>query len=242
MLDKGFKGKKKFDFKKWITGGNSKLYLGLIIVVFLFLMISLRTVIRMHEENIRDEVESSTEAVTEDITQEESQDSNYVANNLVYCIKINNQENFAIIYKMDDNNEYTIPVKAFSVSVNEDTPLGETFISKKSLWWKVSDVSFCRYASKLDNSEVLYSASYFYNDTPNSLNKNSYNNIGNPSIDGSIHMTVANARWIYENCGINTPVYISDDLQLDEGLELEQFNKVSSGYVDPTDEKSNSRK
>lgn len=239
MLDNGFKGKKKFDFGKWITGGNSKIYLILMIVVFVFLLFALKTVIKMHQDNINNENgEATSEDVNNDITEEATEsESNYVATNMSYCIKINKSQNFAVIYQMDENQEYTIVVKAFKVSVSEDASVGETFISRKALWWKVSDTSYCRYASKLDNSEVLYSAAYYYNETDNSLNKNSYNNIGNASLDGSIHMTVSNAKWIYENCGINTPVYILDNFDLDEGVTLEEFETISSGYRDPTDTK-----
>lgn len=237
MLDNGFKGKKKFDFGKWITGGNSKIYLILMLVVFVFLIFALKTVIKMHEENIEKENnESTSQAEDENSTEEDTEsESNYVATNMSYCIKINKSQNFAVIYQMDENQEYTIVIKAFKVSVPTDATVGETFISRKALWWKVSDVSFCRYASKLDNSEVLYSASYYYNETDNSLNKTSYNNIGNASLDGSIHMTVSNAKWIYENCGINTPVYILDNFELDAGVSLEEFETISSGYRDPTD-------
>ena len=235
MFNKGFKGKKKFDFIKWITGGNSKLYLFLLILLVAILFFAFKTVLNMHLENVKNE--NSTEESTEQTQEETEEESSYVATNQTYCIKINKSKNFAVIYQMDENKEYTIVVKAFKVSVSEDAKVGETFITKKALWWKVSDTSYCRYASKLDNSEVLYSASYYYNETENSLNKTSYNNIGNASLDGSIHMTVANARWIYENCGINTPVYILDDFDLDSGVELEEFETISSGYRDPTDEK-----
>jgi len=201
MLDRNkYKGKKKFDFKKWITGGNSKIYLFLMLLVLAFCIFSLNTVIKMHEDNLNKENNQTSESEANTASQEESSsdESNYIAKNLSYCIKINKTKNIALIYEMDDKMEYTKLVKAFLVSVPTDIKTGETSISKKSLWWKVSNVSYCQYASKLENGEALYSASYYYNETNNSINRDSYNNIGKPSLDGSIHMTVANAKWIYK--------------------------------------------
>ena len=111
----------------------------------------------------------------------------------------------------------------------------KTAISEKSLWRKITDIYYVRYSSRLDNAEYLSTATY-YSQSDNNLNPKSYNAIGQNVSDGSILMTCANAKWIYENCGAKTTVEIVEDFDISSDIKVEDINRIAdNAYRDPTD-------
>lgn len=235
----GYKRYKKIDIKKWLHVRNSKIYLVILILLFAAILFAFKTVLNMSRElnsGISEE-ETSTENVIDDgSNSEQTSEAAYIAENQSYSIKINRKSNFAIIYKIDSNMEYTIPVKAFYCSVNSNISNGKATIEDKTIWKKISEESYGHYATRLSNAVYLYSSPYYFTRT-NLLNVELYNNIGNPTkYNESIYMTAGNAKWIYENCGLNTPVEISDDLVIPSNITIEQFEKLSySVKSDPSD-------
>ncbi len=233
---KGYKRTKKFDIKRWFKGTNSIVYLVILIVMFFGLLFVLKTVISMHNNNkIADET-STKEETTDTESQPETQtETQTIAKNQSYYIKISLAKHTLVVYQLDDNKEFTIPVKAFRVAIGPKVAPAVTTISEKSLWRKITDIYYVRYSSRLDNAEYLSTAAY-YSQSDNNLNPQSYNTIGQNVSDGSILMTCANAKWIYENCGAKTTVEIVDDFDISSDIKIEGISRIADdAYRDPTD-------
>ena len=232
----GYKRTKKFDIKRWFKGTNSIIYLVILVVMVLGLAFVLKTVIGMHNSNKNaDEV---TQEETTDVSEQETDtQTQTVARNQSYYIRISTAKHTLVVYQLDNNNEFTIPVKAFKVALGPKVEPAKTAISEKSVWRKITDIYYVRYSSRLDNAEYLSTATY-YSQSDNNLNPKSYNMIGQNVTEGSILMTCANARWIYENCGAKTTVEIVDDFDISSDIKVEDISRIADdAYRDPTDVK-----
>ena len=229
----GYKRTKKFDIKRWFKGTNSIVYL---VVMVLGLLFVLRTVISMHNSNKNADNVSQEETTGETDSSETDTQTQTIAKNQSYYIRISIAKHTLVVYQLDDNNEFTIPVKAFKVALGPKVAPAKTAISEKSLWRKITDIYYVRYSSRLDNAEYLSSATY-YSQSNYNLNPGSYNAIGNNVTEGSILMTCANAKWIYENCGTKTTVEIVEDFDISTDINVEEINRIAdNAYRDPTDD------
>ena len=199
------------------------------------LVFVLKTVIGMHNNNKKAD-DSSVEETISDNSSENNTQTQTVAKNQSYYIRISIAKHTLVVYQLDDNNEFTIPVKAFKVALGPKVAPAKTAISEKSLWRKITDIYYVRYSSRLDNAEYLSTATY-YSQSDNNLNPKSYNAIGQNVSDGSILMTCANAKWIYENCGAKTTVEIVEDFDISSAINVEEINRIAdNAYRDPTDD------
>ena len=226
----GYKRTKKFDIKRWFKGTNSIIYLVILVVMVLGLAFVLKTVIGMHNSN-----KNADEVTQEETTDVSEQETDTVARNQSYYIRISIAKHTLVVYQLDNNNEFTIPVKAFKVALGPKVDPAKTAISEKSVWRKITDIYYVRYSSRLDNAEYLSTATY-YSQSDNNLNPKSYNMIGQNVTEGSILMTCANARWIYENCGAKTTVEIVDDFDISSDIKVEDISRIADdAYRDPTD-------
>lgn len=231
----GYKRTKKFDIKRWFKGTNSIVYLVILVVMVLGLVFVLKTVIGMHNNNKKVD-DSSVEETISDNSSENNTQTQTVAKNQSYYMRISIAKHTLVVYQLDDNNEFTIPVKAFKVALGPKVAPAKTAISEKSLWRKITDIYYVRYSSRLDNAEYLSTATY-YSQSDNNLNPKSYNAIGQNVSDGSILMTCANAKWIYENCGAKTTVEIVEDFDISSAINVEEINRIAdNAYRDPTDD------
>lgn len=231
----GYKRTKKFDIKRWFKGTNSIVYLVILVVMVLGLVFVLKTVIGMHNNNKKVD-DSSVEETISDNSSENNTQTQTVAKNQSYYMRISIAKHTLVVYQLDDNNEFTIPVKAFKVALGPKVAPAKTAISEKSLWRKITDIYYVRYSSRLDNAEYLSTATY-YSQSDNNLNPKSYNAIGQNVSDGSILMTCANAKWIYENCGAKTTVEIVEDFDISSATNVEEINRIAdNAYRDPTDD------
>ena len=231
----GYKRTKKFDIKRWFKGTNSIIYLVILVVMVLGLAFVLKTVIGMHNSN-KNADEVTQEETTDVSGQETDTQTQTVARNQSYYIRISIAKHTLVVYQLDNNKEFSIPVKAFKVALGPKVAPAKTAISEKSLWRKITDIYYVRYSSRLDNAEYLSSATY-YSQSNYNLNPGSYNAIGNNVTEGSILMTCANAKWIYENCGTKTTVEIVEDFDISSAINVEEINRIAdNAYRDPTDD------
>lgn len=220
----GYKRKKKIDIKKWLTGSNSKFYLVILGVLLLVLLFALKTVIGMHKENQNLEQNSINESESSSDEDTKEDESSYVAKNQSYYIRINVSKNVAVIYEYTDNDNNKKALKAFNISVNPSVKTGTTFIGEKNEWKKITESDYGHYNCRLDNGEYICSTPYYYKQVGN-LNVTAYNNLSNPSTSGSIYMAPVDAKWIYNNCGINTVVEILSDFELPTDIQIPVFVK-----------------
>ena len=129
----GYKRTKKFDIKRWFKGTNSIVYLVILVVMVLGLLFVLRTVISMHNSNKNSDNVSQEETTGETDSSEKDTQTQTIAKNQSYYIRISIVKHTLVVYQLDDNKEFSIPVKAFKVALGPKVAPAKTAISEKSL-------------------------------------------------------------------------------------------------------------
>ena len=169
-----------------------------------------------------------------------------------YYIKVNIQANVVTIYKKDANGEYTVPVKAMICSTGEYTPPRTSkypgTVYKMPGWRKEAQSLqggvIGQYATQITGNILFHSVPYTKCiDGTKIVDKSSlewweYDKLGTYASAGCIRLTVADAKWIYNNVGAGTIVefYSSSN---PGPLGKPQTKKISSNIEnrgwDPTD-------
>ncbi|MBQ9742301.1 MAG: DUF5011 domain-containing protein [Ruminococcus sp.] len=160
--------------------------------------------------------------------------------NTPYAIFVNTKTCCVTVYTYNDKGIYNIPVRAMACSVGGDTKDAETSCylkDTKHRWYKDSDGRFHQYATEVD--DVYFCSAPYTNQAAATLVTEDYNALGTESSDNNIWMSVADAKWIYDNCGENTQVKFAytddyDPLGVPDSLELTK-NSPSLTW-DPTDD------
>ena len=215
MEIRGYKRIKKKDIKRWFKGSNLIVYVLILLLLLLILLFAFKTIVSMHNDNVSSGSDESADTTEED-TGSTTEESAYIAKNQSYKIRINVSRNIAIIYSIGSNNGFDNVVKAFYVSVNSNINTGDTFISENAEWRKLDITGYGHYSTRLNNSEYICSSAYFTKTV------------------GNMNMTPADAKWIYNNCGVNTRVQIENDFDIPSSVNITEFKKYN--YVDKLEE------
>lgn len=137
-------------------------------------------------------------------------DLNY--NGLPYQIRVNRAANTVTIYIADTDGKYTIPYKAMVCSTGGDqTNLGSFSISSyKPEWGYMYGDVYAQYVSQYDGDWLFHSVPYLQKDK-STQEVEEYNKLGSYASLGCVRLSVADAKWIYDNCAEGTSVIIYDD-------------------------------
>ncbi|MBB2183659.1 DUF5011 domain-containing protein [Lachnospiraceae bacterium MD1] len=159
-----------------------------------------------------------------------------------YLIKVNRVHNTITVYEMDEAGKYTKPIKAMlcSVGVNGLTKTG-TFQTKAKYRWKelMGDV-YGQYSTRIVDGILFHSVYYYENGNPATLATNQFNKLGTAASHGCVRLSVADAKWIYDNCAVGTTVIIYDDKKSPGPLGKPEGIKISGNIRwDPTDPDKN---
>lgn len=122
-----------------------------------------------------------------------------------YMIKINKQQNVVTVYK-DKNGTYK-PHKAFVCSVGYATPTGTFSLGEKLRWHLLDGPSYGQYCSRITGS-ILFHSVWYYSQNKADQSYIQYNKLGSTASHGCVRLTVADAKWIYDNCPSGTRVTI----------------------------------
>ena len=194
--------------------------------------------------------EVSTEDVSTEIvgTEVEAVEETLLIENTVpsapaYYIKVNRLASCITVYGMDEEGDYTIPVKAMacSVGLNGRTPIAKTKITNKYIWRQLYGGVYGQYAVRF-NGHVLFHSVPYTSMSKNTLKSAAYNKLGEAASMGCVRLCVADAKWIYDNCEIGTvvEVYESEDpgpLGEPEPIRID-LESPNRGW-DPTDPDQN---
>lgn len=156
-----------------------------------------------------------------------------------YLIQVNRIQNIVIIYSKDQNGAYSIPYKAMicSVGLNEATPTGTYTTTDKYPWRLLSGNVYGQYATRITGHYLFHSVPYF-TQSKSDLEYDEYNKLGEAASLGCIRLSVADAKWIYDNCPSGTTVKIYDSNE-DEPLLRPSATKIDTNDSrrgwDPTD-------
>lgn len=237
-------------FKSWIGNTNLKPYaivFGVLAVISIVLfVVSKSNVYEYFSEKQTDDrnnasiSEINTEAQLTDSSTEGDMETEPLVVALI--IEVNKYDNMVSIWNTIDGKKDSIK-KLFNSSVCEDLDTGTYSISEKNIWRLTENNTYIQYSSK-DSSELLFHSPEYEIQNRNYMNVETYNNIGssNSSVKG-ITLTVADAKWIYENCPEETIVNIINNENPDYGsIQADELRDIPDGIRwDPTDPDKNNK-
>lgn len=232
MEIRGYKRIKKKDIRRWFKGSNLIVYVLILLLLLATILFAYKTIKNMHENNEQNENTTEETSSEQDDTTSQTESTTYIAKNQSYHISINVSKSIAIITSKQSNGEESV-VRAFNIAVNKNIKTGTTAITEKSEWRKLDNGGYSHYSTRLDNSEYICSTAYFTK-TVGNMNIEEYNKLGTNVTYGSIFMAPVDAKWIYNNCGINTTVEIADDFDIPSDVNIPEFKKYN--YIDKLEE------
>ena len=165
----------------------------------------------------------------------------------LYAIIVNEADCSVTVYTYSGDS-YNRPVRSMvcSTSKNPKTVknIKESYlvyeVADKQKWVRLDESKYYQYATYIDENLMFHSAPY--SDENNAtLIAEQYNKLGKPSTAKNIMLSVADAKWIYDNCKEGTLVRIVNDtnkstftpLGVPNSMKLTDNSK--SLKYDPTD-------
>ncbi|MBE5796181.1 MAG: hypothetical protein E7327_02255 [Clostridiales bacterium] len=151
-----------------------------------------------------------------------------------YAITVDVTNQVTTVYGLDDKGEYTVIVRQMLCSTGtKATPsdVGDWVLSGRTARWCYFPQwgGHAQFWTKINGSIAFHSVIYADSKDTMSLKVSSYNNLGKRASHGCIRLTVADAKWIYDNCGEGVVVTITEDLPADPelraALKLPSLNK-----------------
>ena len=184
--------------------------------------------------------------MTDEIEEEkEEPETKKVTQTSKYYIKVNNQANVVTIYTKDSNGNYTVPYKAMICSIGTATPTGGIYTIPGKTWdrWTWGQMVggvWAQYYVRIKGSILFHSVPYVSKDK-STLEYWEYDKLGTKASAGCIRLTVADAKWIYDNCPAGTQVefyYDSNPGPLGKPTAQKISGEESVRGWDPTDPSS----
>lgn len=149
-----------------------------------------------------------------------------------YYLKVNKGTNVVTVYKKDGT-----PYTAFACSTGgSETPNGTFYMKEKYRWHQLYHDCYGQYCTRITGHVLFHSVWYYENKNPKSQSGRQYNRLGTTASSGCCRLTVAAAKWIYDNCPYGTKVIIFSGTEKDDPLGKPETIKVPEvrGW-DPTD-------
>lgn len=135
-------------------------------------------------------------------------------------VDVNNQ--VTTVYGRDEKGEYTVVVRQMLCSTgtkaNPSDPGDWTLNGRTARWCYFPKWGgYAQYWTRI-NSSIAFHSVIYNTVSVMDMKVSSYNNLGKRASHGCIRLTVADAKWIYDNCGAGTVVTIDEHLPADPEL------------------------
>lgn len=150
-----------------------------------------------------------------------------------YWLQVNKGTNVVTVFRSDGT-----PERAFVCSTGSATPLGTFSTPNKYRWHELDGPSWGQYCTRIHGGVLFHSVWYYQNGNYASQSYREYNKLGTTASHGCVRLTVADSKWIYDNCPLGTTVKIiagsSANDPLGKPAAIKVPTNVSQGW-DPTD-------
>lgn len=178
-----------------------------------------------------------TSAITENLSIVEKNKEN--GEKGLYRITVNRRTNVTTVYTYNEKGEYLVPVRAMVSSCgaggSDITPTGTFSIYFKERWHPLFGDCFGQYVTGFNNEYLFHSVPY-YTESADDLETEEYNKLSTNASQGCVRLSVSDAKWIYDNCPLDTQVEVIDKDEKYDALGKPLSIKIdeSIGW-DPTD-------
>lgn len=152
-----------------------------------------------------------------------------------YEIRVNKKMNVVTVYAKDGNNGYIIPVKAFVCSTGQATPIGTFYTPAKYRWQTLIGPCYGQWCTRITGGILFHSVYYNSYNNNNTLSVSAYNKLGTTCSHGCVRLTAGDAKWIYNNCKINTKVIVYSSSNPGPFGKPTAYKLASWHSWDPTD-------
>lgn len=158
-----------------------------------------------------------------------------------YVVYVNRALNCVTVKQLDEDGDL-IPVKAMVCSCGREgasTPEGTFRTTNYYEWRKMVDNTFGRYAVRF-NGKILFHSVPYIEESPDTLEWEEYNKLGESASLGCVRLAAEDAKWIYDNCKPGTKVIVYSDTEEAGELGKPTVLKIEADSPyrtwDPTDD------
>ncbi len=135
------------------------------------------------------------------------------------------------VYARDEYGEYTVPVRQMLCStgkVGTDSDPGDWVMNGRKATWCYFPKwgGYARYWTRI-NSSIAFHSVIYHSVSTKDMKTSSYRALGSRASHGCIRLTVADAKWIYDNCGEGTVVHITTQNETRSDPELKDSLKLA---------------
>lgn len=131
-----------------------------------------------------------------------------------YVVYVNRVLN-CVTVKLQNADGSLTPVRAMVCSCGREesaTPEGTFRTSDYYVWRRMVDDTFGRYAVRF-NGKILFHSVPYIEESPDTLEWEEYNLLGENASLGCVRLTAEDAKWIYDNCKPGTKVVVYSDAE-----------------------------
>ena len=157
-----------------------------------------------------------------------------------FAITVDVANQVTTVYGRDEAGNYSVVVRQMLCSTGlKATPsdVGDWVLGGRKATWCYFPKwgSYARYWTKI-NSSIAFHSVIYHSVSNTDMKTSSYSKLGSRASHGCIRLTVADAKWIYDNVGAGTVVSIVEgmepDPELRDSLKLAPLNKKSMTPVE----------